>query len=169
MAASVTFFKFLAFSPKLLFQLKPSLVEIVNGRYSTKLMFLFQYFNFSQIWYQKLELILENRKLQNQQWQSSCIIDRVNRHHFWREPHKVYWDQIWFHSIQWFWRRFSKRSYYSTNQKLWQPSWIWDKVIGHKYLRGWSKECHVTTKFCQIWWTSTSDGKNSLKPLFLIS
>jgi len=55
---------------------------------------------------------------------------------------KEYSDQLWFLSIQWFWRRFSKTSNFSTNQKQQQTSLISGKVttlfvqiLGLWYLR----------------------------------
>ena len=69
---------------------------------------------------------LENQKVPFQPWWPSWIIDRVNRHNFGRGPTKNYLDQIWSHSMQWFWRKiwFSKIYNFSTNQKPWQSSWM---------------------------------------------
>jgi hypothetical protein len=42
-------------------------------------------------------------------WWPSWIFDKYNRHNFWSGPPKDYLDQIWFHSIKWFWRRILKK------------------------------------------------------------
>jgi len=71
------------------------------------------------------------------------LLDKVNGYNFGRGPFKDYLDQIWLHSILWFWRRFSKISNLSSNKKPWKPFWLWSKVIGQNFGRDLTKEYHI--------------------------
>ena len=52
-------------------------------------------------------------------------------------------DQIWFHSIEWFRRRFLKISNFSMDHSPWQPSWMYGKVTGHNFGKGHTKKYYI--------------------------